>query len=251
MEYGNIIALDFGDFNNLAPTTGSVVDFDNSEGFSTIGVTVTVPTGGSVAIKGSFDNNTFLPILLKDFANDHFVNSITGNTSLVGSINTLRTVRFETSVSGSASGSVVGKVSRVVSVLEGLEQTQTVTGNVAISYFNPDYAVSSMFADLTDVASGIDSTIIDYTVPSGNVFYLSKVEFGGSNIAEYELLIDAVASARKRTNFGAPLSDQFDFMTSANIGIRLESGQNIKVNVNHQRPSSGDFEARILGVLSI
>lgn len=106
---------------------------------------------------------------------------------------------------------------------------------------------TNLFNQISAVAMGITTTIISYTVPVGNDFKLCLVEVGGSNIAEYEVLINGSLNARKRTWFSGPFTDEFIFETNLAGGIVVPSGQIISVQVTHDRPDLGDFEARILG----
>jgi hypothetical protein len=86
--------------------------------------------------------------------------------------------------------------------------------------------------------------LVSYTVPVGKIFYLEEVECGGENIARYDVLIDAVLSARKRTWFSGGLNLRFIFNK-----LELNAGSIVTVKVEHTRPTSGDFESRIVGTL--
>lgn len=95
------------------------------------------------------------------------------------------------------------------------------------------------YFEVTGVASGVTQTILSVTVIAA--ILLQKVDFSGTNIAEYEFFIDGNIEDKQRTYFGNSLNGRFDF----NSGIKLEAGQNFQVKVNHNRPSLGDFNARI------
>lgn len=97
----------------------------------------------------------------------------------------------------------------------------------------------SEYGEVTGVANGVTTQIVEYIAPADS--YLQKIELSGTNIAEFELTIDNVTIDKKRTYFGASLNSFFDF----NKGLALVAGQSIKVLVVHNRPSLGDFNARV------
>lgn len=109
--------------------------------------------------------------------------------------------------------------------------------------------VISTYDEITAVAKSVLTTISTYTVPVGKSFFLESVDFGGTNIAEYTLLIDNVLEAKKRTWWTGDLKDSFDFRCGINKGLGVDAGKEIKIKVIHERDSLGSFESRILGVL--
>jgi hypothetical protein len=100
------------------------------------------------------------------------------------------------------------------------------------------------FATVSAVASSVLTTIVTYTVPGGQTFYLEEIECGGENIARYDVLVDAVLVARKRTWFSGGLNLSFNFNK-----FELTAGSVVTVKTIHERPLSGDFESRIVGTL--
>ena len=109
---------------------------------------------------------------------------------------------------------------------------------------SPDKDSKNIFDTKAAVASGSTISIVSFTVPSGKIFFLDLVEFGGGNIATYELFIGASAEAKKRTYFSGSISGEFffnSFIVNENIKIDLK--------VENFRPDIADFEGRILGVL--
>lgn len=109
--------------------------------------------------------------------------------------------------------------------------------------FTPGDVVNT-FNSVGAVAASTLTTVVSYTVPVDKVFNLQFIEFGGENIATFEVLIDGVLEGRQRTYFGGPLSGVFLFE-----GLRVASGLIITLRVEHSRPMSGEFEGRILGAL--
>lgn len=97
----------------------------------------------------------------------------------------------------------------------------------------------SLYLEVTGIVSGITTLVASYTAIANT--YLQKVEFSGTNIAEYELVIDGVTQDKKRTYFGNSLNGNFDF----GQGLEVPSGDIIGVYVVHTRPDAGDFNARI------
>lgn len=99
----------------------------------------------------------------------------------------------------------------------------------------------SLFSTASSVASGVLTTVLTYIVPLATDSYAKRIEASGSNIATYEVYVDAVLVARQRTYFGSALNCIFDFGT----GIKYTAGTNIQVKIIHQRPTLGDFEVRL------
>jgi hypothetical protein len=99
--------------------------------------------------------------------------------------------------------------------------------------------LTSQYSEVTGIVQGITTLIGSYlAVPNRK---LQKIEFSGTNIAEYELVINGNTEDKKRTYFGNSLNGIFDF----GEGIPLVSGQLVEVYVIHNRPSLGDFNIRI------
>lgn len=109
--------------------------------------------------------------------------------------------------------------------------------------------VVNTYDTVSSVASSTITTIVSYTVPSSETFKLSRVEASGNNIASYQVEIDGVVQAFKRTYWGSGFNVNFNFMTANEDG--LDVGQNIviRLRVTHERTEVGDFEGRILGSL--
>ena len=98
---------------------------------------------------------------------------------------------------------------------------------------------------------GVQTTITTFTTPGVNTQYLQKVEFSGSNIAQYGVSVNSNLMSIRRTNFGASLDGEVSFLgTPGSNGFLLSSGDVVTISVIHERPYVGDFFARIqtLGV---
>lgn len=94
------------------------------------------------------------------------------------------------------------------------------------------------YNEITDIASGVSSSIINFT-PGVNIKILG-INVSGTNIATYEVLKNLSIVDKKYTYFGNSLSTEFNLN-----GLLINSGQNIKINVVHNRPSNGNFNATI------
>jgi len=112
-------------------------------------------------------------------------------------------------------------------------------GSINVVIGNSSKELISSYSEVTGVVSGITTLIGSYTAISNT--YLQKIEFSGTNIAEYELIIDGITQDKKRTYFGNSLNGNFDF----GQGLEVLTGDIIEIYVVHQRPNVGDFNARI------
>lgn len=97
----------------------------------------------------------------------------------------------------------------------------------------------NVFNEITNLESNNESTIVSYTA-SVNCF-VSQISVSGDNIATYRVLINGDTVDKARTYFGAAFNHCFDFKD----GILLTAGQTVRVNVVHDRPDLGSFNARI------
>ena len=111
--------------------------------------------------------------------------------------------------------------------------------NVNIQEPGSTTEVQSTYNEISGLANGVTQLLLSYIAQPNQK--LQKIEFSGTNIAEYELVINGVTQDKKRTYFGGTLNGTFDF----NSGIDLVSSQSVIVYVVHDRPSLGNFNARI------
>ena len=101
-------------------------------------------------------------------------------------------------------------------------------------------SVSSLYSEVTNIASGITTLVQSLTVTDANKA-LQKIEFSGTNIAEFELVISGQTVDKKRTYFGSSLNGIFDF----NSGLKLSPSDIVEIYVVHNRPFPGEFNCRI------
>lgn len=104
------------------------------------------------------------------------------------------------------------------------------------------------YDDVTDLAKDTPTEVISYTVPAGKKLVLTRVTFGGDNIAFYTLKIDGITKDRFETYFGGPFGSSFEF-DDLDDGWPLPPGTVISVEVEHFRPDPGMFHSRVQGVL--
>jgi hypothetical protein len=132
--------------------------------------------------------------------------------------------------------------------------SSTVSGakrGLDVNVLNPSGSVSrsatSSFVEALSVASGVETTIGTYTVPSGKIGFLQRIYLSGTNIGTYTILVNGSTIDKSYTYFGAPLNINREFGTSDATapGYELATGDIITVKILHSRPTTGDFHARI------
>lgn len=103
----------------------------------------------------------------------------------------------------------------------------------------PPRPMATVYNEIVGISAGV-STIVSQVTLTQDVL-LQKIDFSGTNIAEYQLVIDGTTEDKKRTYFGNSLNDTFDF----DQGLSLLNGQVVTVYVIHNRPTVGDFNTRM------
>lgn len=110
--------------------------------------------------------------------------------------------------------------------------------------------VISVFSSVSAVPASLLTDVLTYTVPVGKILQLIRIRSGGDNIAKFEVTIDGDVVDRQRTWFnGSGLEVTHDFSAQDKRGVMLVEGTTVKARVIHARPSVGDFDSRIVGVL--
>lgn len=112
-------------------------------------------------------------------------------------------------------------------------------GSINVNVIQSDQTLKSYFSEVTNVITGVTTTLATYTALSD--VYLQKAEVSGNNIAEFELVIDGDTVDRKRTYFNGNLENVFNF----NNGLNITTGQVIIIYVVHTRPDPGSFSCRL------
>lgn len=112
-------------------------------------------------------------------------------------------------------------------------------GSINVNVVRTDQVLKSYFNEIDGIVTGVTEELISYTATAD--VYLQKIEFSGTNIAQFELVIDSSTVDKKRTFFNGNLENLFNF----NEGLNVASGSVIKVYVVHDRPEPGSFNARM------
>lgn len=113
-------------------------------------------------------------------------------------------------------------------------------GSINVIVTNPQTSVvKNYYNEISGIATGVTTLVVSQVATANNL--LQKVTFSGTNIAEFELVIDGNTYDKKRTYFGSSLNGEFTF----NDGIAVSSGDSIELFVVHNRPMVGNFNARI------
>lgn len=108
-----------------------------------------------------------------------------------------------------------------------------------------------MADDATSVASGSETPIIEYTVPTGKVFYFRWGSASGTNFSKYRLYVDGTLIRTRRSHEGS-LNVDFNFDDDQTFGgVKATVGQKVKISVEHDRPWVGDYEADMYGRLMV
>lgn len=102
---------------------------------------------------------------------------------------------------------------------------------------------SNEFNQISSVPTSVETLIHSFTIPIGKVFTLTMVEVGGENIATYNLYLNGVLFAVRRTEF-MKLNETFQFYSTQMIASDI-----ISVKVIHYRSVASKHETRIYGEL--
>lgn len=100
------------------------------------------------------------------------------------------------------------------------------------------------FQTVSAVPTTTPTLLFTYTVPVGKTLVMDLLKLGGDNVATFDIEIDSTIEGKGRI-WHTSYKDKIEFN-----GLTLIAGQKIEVKVNHNRPSVGAFEARLLGSLS-
>ena len=107
----------------------------------------------------------------------------------------------------------------------------------------------TIFGSSSSVPTGAEVIVAQYAVPIGQVVFLVRIEFAGSNIGKYNLYFDSNIEQTTWTWFNGPMFGAWDFSIPEMGGVPVPGGTVIKVKASHNRPYVGEFSARIQGLL--
>jgi hypothetical protein len=137
-----------------------------------------------------------------------------------------------------------------VSIVEG-GNTLTVNpdGSINVNVVTVPIAgnvVRNIYNEANSVASGVVTTLVQYTVPGGITnSVLQRISVSGENIAKFTVFVNGTQIDTRRTFYGSSLSEYFEFTTGSTDGFVLNPADILIVKVLHTRPYLGDFEGRI------
>lgn len=112
----------FGTSGNIGAASGSYFQLNNP-GYSSIGFNANPDGGGIIHFYGSFDGVNYDDITMRQLGDDGYSYECSGSVSAnyIGSISSLRAIRFANKTGSAAPCSIVGVMSAAVSTLEGIE----------------------------------------------------------------------------------------------------------------------------------
>lgn len=117
--------------------------------------------------------------------------------------------------------------------------------NVKIVTGGTSSSAKNIYTEALSVPAASLTALGSYVVPSGQTAILEKISVSGENIAKYVVLLNGDPIETLRTYFGASLNALLDFTSASGKGYLLEAGDQLDVQVIHNRPDIGDFNSRI------
>lgn len=115
--------------------------------------------------------------------------------------------------------------------------------NVVTTYV-ANLTEQNYFGEVSSVASGVETTILSYTVPVGVSSYIHYVEASGTNIAMFTVYNNGSPIAKKWSIY-TKLDVDYTFASPTTKGVKFLAGDVITIKALHNRSSLGDFSARL------
>lgn len=106
----------------------------------------------------------------------------------------------------------------------------------------------NIYSEQAAVAASSTVTILSYTVPALQTSYVEHMSGSGDTIGLYDLKVNGLTIEKRRTNFALFNFDAF-FETSNGLGMKLNAGDVLTIDVTNKGSSSSSFNARIYGRL--
>lgn len=187
----------------VSQTLNDTVQFTNN-GFNSIMVYIDVPTSGAVTFQMSHDGSIWESISLRSINYDTIGSVFTQDGHYFGSIAGTTFIRFLTSTGGSVDGSVDGRLSREVAMLEGIEfgnpphrfgytpihvdaQYATAqTGTVLFTADNGKYSVVTDFYVIVTGATDCTVKIFDETDSAGNYLFYANADVSAISVFVFD-----------------------------------------------------------------
>lgn len=111
---------------------------------------------------------------------------------------------------------------------------------------NTSLVEPDIYSEVSSVASGVETTIVSYTVPIDTIAYLQYSQGSGENVGTYRVKINGTEIAQERTHFGSDLNAHFNFIGGyGSNGKLLSVGDVVILTIEHNRTSPGDFSGRL------
>jgi PKD repeat protein len=104
---------------------------------------------------------------------------------------------------------------------------------------------ANLYADVSMVPSGIETTIVTYTVPVDKTFYFIGLNASGNANGLYKLYVDGTSTLAGRTSV-ANLTLSINYAYSP---VKVEAGDTIAIKVTHYASVACEFEGTILGYI--
>lgn len=111
--------------------------------------------------------------------------------------------------------------------------------------------VSVLFNSISSVPYNITTTLFTYTVPVATQFELISIQVTGDNYGQYDVLLNNVLTARRRSSASGGLNESFSFQGANSHGLILSAGTTLSITVlNNNSSAVGAFEAQVNGTVS-
>lgn len=110
-----------------------------------------------------------------------------------------------------------------------------------------DINVLENYNEVTNVVSGIETTITSYTNNGTTISYLQRIEGGGTNVSEYRLYKNTIIINKKYSSFTEfNVTFEYTVGNSLALGLSIAPGDTIYLKTIQNRPSTANFNGSIL-----
>lgn len=113
-----------------------------------------------------------------------------------------------------------------------------------VSSVSSNEVEKNIFNEAPAVVSGIETSIVSYTVPALITAKIQRISFSGQSIGTFNLYKNGNKIDVKHTWFNGPMFGDFVFIGASEEGQVFAAGDKIELKVLHNR-TSGDFTGRI------
>lgn len=107
--------------------------------------------------------------------------------------------------------------------------------------------VIESYNEVTNVASGIETTVTSYTNNGATTSYLQRIEGSGTNVSEYRLYKNATVINKKYSSYTEfNVAFEYTVGNSLALGLKVDPGETIYLKAIQNRPSTASFNGNIL-----